>query len=394
MSDSRGNRILYVHNSADLYGASRSLLRLVPRMKSRGWNVQVLVPEDGPLKQRLESFGVKVDIDPALSIITRTTFKSWRLLLLVAGFVRSVARLRRRIRAERIDLVHTNSGVIFSPALAARLAGVPHVWHVRESFEEFRSLWKPYSSYMLACSRRIIAVSGPTAAQFPASPKVTVVHNGADLDEFALDSEAARARFRGEHGLGNLPVVGCIGRIKFVRKGQEVLVEAAKRIKDSGFQAKYLIVGSTAPGYEDHLVRLRELIQRLGLQEDVILAGELSDVRAAYAAMDIFVLPSAQPEPFGGVVLEAMALKLPVIATAIGGSIEQVEDGVTGYLIPPADSAAMADRVKRLLEDPELRVRMGHAGRERLARRFSIGEMLNRIEGVYRDAGLLPESDP
>src|SRR5262249_18912916 len=156
-------------------------------------------------------------------------------------------------------------------------------------------------------------------------------------------------------------VVGCVGRIKFVRKGQEVLVQAAALLKERGLDAKYLIVGTTASGNEEHLTRLQQLIHDLGLVNDVVLTSELADPKPAYAPMDMFVLPSAQPEPFGGVVLEAMAMHLPVIATAIGGSLDQVVDGETGFLVPPANSQALAEKLEVLMRDPALRKRMGVA---------------------------------
>ena len=220
-------------------------------------------------------------------------------------------------------------------------------------------------------------MSNPIAAQFPAHSNVTVIHNGVGSDEFDGDWQSARTEFRKEHQLGEAFVAGGVGRIKFVRKGQEILIRAA--------DIRILIVGSPAPGSEDHLDQLRRMIAELGLSQDVVLTGEMSDVRPAYAAMDVLVLPSCQPEPFGGVVLEAMAMERPVVATAIGGSLDQVADGVTGILVPPGDPTALADQLERLAGDAGLRRDMGRAGRERLLTRFSFDQMLARFEKVYRD---------
>src|SRR5205814_9764510 len=117
--------------------------------------------------------------------------------------------------------------------------------------------------------------------------------------------------------------------------------------------------------------------QDSGLHGDFLLTGELPDPKPAFAAMDLLVLPSAQPEPFGGVVLEAMAMRRPVIATAIGGSLDQVVDGETGFLVPPGDGQMLADKLELLLRQPELRERMGAAGRERLERCFTIQQMID-----------------
>jgi glycosyltransferase involved in cell wall biosynthesis len=101
--------------------------------------------------------------------------------------------------------------------------------------------------------------------------------------------------------------------------------------------------------------------------------------------MDIFVLPSAQPEPFGGVVLEAMAFGLPVIATAIGGSSEQVVPEETGFLIPPADPQSLSAKLRKLCEDRDLRIRLGRAGRQRIATQLSLDHTVNSISEAYME---------
>jgi glycosyltransferase involved in cell wall biosynthesis len=375
-------RILYVHNSADLYGASRSLMRLLTLVRQRGVQPSVLLPETGPLTEVLAESGVEATVDPDLAVMTRGVLRSPRLILFLAKFPLSVWRLSRRIKRGKFALVHTNTGVILSPAFAASLAGVPHVWHVRDSFLEFRSLWQLYRRYITGWSGKVIAVSNPIAAQFGGARNVVVIHNGIPLSEFQEDAAAA-AQLRTRYSLGDDPIVGCVGRIKFVRKGQEILVQAAALLKKRGLRARYLIVGAPAPGSDDHLPKLERLIAELDLRDDVILAGEMPDPRPAYAAMDVLVLPSAQPEPFGGVVLEAMAMRRPVVATAVGGSLDQVEDERTGFLVPPGNAIALADKLAVLLADPALRRAMGAAGRTRLEAHFTADQMLEKILGVY-----------
>lgn len=381
------HRILYVHNSADVYGASRSLLRLLTVLDRARFEPTVVLPETGPLAERLEGLGVDIVIDPSLAIISRYTSKFDTLFL---RFLPSIWKLWRLIRRRKIALVHTNSGVIFSPAFAAWLARVPHVWHIRESFEEFRGLaWQTYSAYMRTFSDRIISVSNANAAQFSDRRKVVVIHNGFPLQDFPAISDEQRKQARARFGLAEGDVVsGCVGRIKWVRKGQEFLIEAAHLLKKRGLRMKHLIVGSPYVGNESHLDRLRALVHKLDLTEEIIFTGEVQDTTPAYATMDLFVLPSAQPEPFGGVVIEAMAYRLPVIATNIGGSPDQVAEGATGFLVPPADSEAIASKIELLASDPDLRRRLGAAGRERVANLFSLEQMAKKTEMLYSD--LLP----
>ena len=376
-------RILYVHNSADIYGASRSLVRLLGTLDREKFAPLVLLPADGPLAAQLRAIGVRVLVFPQLSVITREVFHSWRLVLFALRLPLSALALRRILRREKIALVHTNTGVILSPGLAAWLAGVPHVWHIRDWFQEFRSFWRMLEIWMRIFSTRIIAVSEPIAAQFSDRGKVSVINNGFDIAEFELGDPQAGAFFRQKYALGEGVVVGCVGRIKLQRKGQEVLLRAAGLLRERGLRAKFLVVGAPYVGNESHLEQLREIVRECGLGEDVVFTGELADPRPAYAAMNVFVLPSAQPEPFGGVVMEAMCNGLPVVATNIGGSIEQVADGETGCLVEPGDAVALAGKLEPLLRDAALRTRFGEAGRRRVAEHFTLPGMVEKITGVY-----------
>ena len=345
----------------------------------------VLMPGPGPLADDLRAAQVKTIIFPELSVIERKILRPWPLVLFALNFPLSVIGLRRIIKAHRIGLVHTNTGVMLSPGLAACLAGVPNVWHIRDWFLEFPLFWKFYSRYIHAFSSRILAVSDAVAGQFPKAYGTKVVHDGFVLAEFALDDPAAGAKFRAHYGLGDALVVGCVGRIKLIRKGQEVLLHAAGLLKKRGVHARYVIVGAPFPGNEWHLDELAGIIREHGLEGDVVFTGELENPLPAYAAMDVFVLPSAQPEPFGGVVMEAMCRGLPVIATNIGGSVQQVADGETGFLVPPGDAAALAEKLALLLGDAALRQRLGAAGARRIEERFDLKKMVESIEGVYEE---------
>lgn len=378
------SRILYVHNSADLYGASRSLLRLLTVLDRARFEPVVVLPECGLLEDRIKNLGVAVVIDPSLAVISRYSSK---VSAIFCRFPLSSWRLFQLIRQRKIDLVHTNSGVVFSPAFAAWLARVPHVWHIRESFDEFRGgVWEIYAAFMRIFSDRIVSVSNGNAAQFSDRSKVVVIHNGFPLEDFPAVSDEQRKQAREQFGLSETDfVTGCVGRLKWVRKGQEYLVHAAHLLKKRGWQVKHLIVGSPYLGNESHLERLQALVRELDLEQEIIFAGELQDTKPAYAAMDLFVLPSAQPEPFGGVVIEAMASGLPVIATNIGGSLDQVADGVTGFLVAPGDPEALAEKIELLARAQERRLEMGALGKQRVATHFDLNQMALKTQAVYEE---------
>ena len=174
-------RILYVLNSADIYGASRSLLRVCEALDRDRFEPMALVPQTGPLIPMLEKAGVKVIHSP-VSVVTRRVFKSWRLLPFLFNIPLTAWQLRRIVRKHGINVVHTNVGTILSTGLGARLAGVPHVWHIRDWYGEFGGLWKWYRRYILSCSDVVVCVSHPIAAQFSSAPNVVVEHDGFPLE--------------------------------------------------------------------------------------------------------------------------------------------------------------------------------------------------------------------
>lgn len=383
------SRILFVHSGSDLYGASRSLLRLSSRLVRDGVQVKVVLPHNGPLCPLLEENGVMVEIQRFLPVIERQKLTGIRgTLQLFVKFILSTTSLVHLIRKFRPDLVHSMTAVILSPGPAALMAGVPHIWHIREFFGEFGRLWKVYQKYLTFFSTKIICVSTPVAEQFDRfghSQKILVIHNGFPADEFENVTCERVENFRARHlPPGSKYLVGVVGRIKFHRKGQEVFVRAASLLRDQFPEARFLCIGSPFPGNESHLTNLLHLISELGLEDYVEYTGDIGDIKAAIKGLDVLVLASTQAEPFGGVVIEAMALSRPVVATNIGGSQEQVVDGVTGYLVQPGSPESMAEGIGKLLESAGLRQEFGQRARIRFLKEFEFELFYRKILDVYQ----------
>ncbi len=380
-------KICLVHHVADLYGSSRSLLRLASALVMHGHAVRVALQEDGPLRSALEAAGVPVRIIPSLPVLHRHRLRS---PLAIAGLLRDWRRagslMSVWLREERPDVVHTNSATLLPVAgLCAERLGIPHVLHVREFFTEFGPLWVLYRWVLLRYADLVLCVSQAVATQFPSRPDVAVLHNGFPQAEFPEDGAAAagaawRRQFVGDGGL----LVGVIGRIKLKRKGQETFVDAAALLAERFPDARFLIVGAPFPGNEHHQTLIENRIKDLGLTDRILLTDEVDNTKAVYAALDVVVMSSGTPEPFGGVVIEAMACGRPVVGTAIGGTAEQIEDGVTGLLVPPNDPAAMAAAVGELLEDSSRRKSMGLAARRRFLECFEFNSFFEALTGHYR----------
>jgi glycosyltransferase involved in cell wall biosynthesis len=382
--------IVYLHHNPDVYGSSRSLERIVRTLDKTEFKPIVLLPYEGPLRGLLEAAGAEVRVVSCISVIERQVFHSFRLVWFVLTLPIRLLQLAVYLRHLQADLVHTNTGLIVSGAAAAFIAGVPHVWHIRDWFQEFSGLWKFYVHYIMAFSRKVVCVSHSTAEQFPAHPKVQVISNGFSPEEFPAEKRELRPVIRNNLGMGanadRTFVVGTVGRIKLLRKGQEFLLEAVAILKKRGLNVACIIVGAPYKGYEDHLDIMKEQVRVLGVEREIHWIGEVPDPAAYYLAMDCFVLTSAQPEPFGRVIGEAMGWELPVIATNFGGPLELVLDGVTGFHFPPGNARALADKIELLMNDRPRAKAMGIAGRDHLFTRFSLGVMVENLQRCYREA--------
>jgi glycosyltransferase involved in cell wall biosynthesis len=381
--------ILSVNNSADIYGASRCLHRSLRLFVQDGHEVHVVLPCTGPLVQLLRDCGVQVHILPTLAIIDREQLGSFAgLFALPVRYVASTLSLIVLILRLNVDVVHTNTAVLPTPPLAARLTGRKSLWHIREFFFEFSSLWRVYQAYMWLLSSRIITISRAVEAQFSPlfRPKCTIIYDGLDEDASESNPQAVLAL----RASANYPkyLVGVVGRIKWVRKGQEVLVRAATLLRDRFPEVAYLVVGSVAPGNESHLQRLKELIHSNQLEDRFFFAGDVHDVRNVYSALDITCVPSIQPEPFGCVVMESMAIGTSVIGSRCGGISEQIIDGKTGFLVEPGNERELAEALARLLEDDSLRQMMGKAGQEHFRENFNMyhtyRQMLECFDGSIK----------
>ena len=376
-------RILSVNNTADIYGSARCMERVFGRFAKDGHEVHAVLPKHGPLVQLLESKGIRVHIHRHLAIIERSQFRSlFGVLKFLFFYPISVIWLGALILRLRINLVHSNVAVMPTPAMAALLTGRPHVWHVRELLSEFGSLWLPYQHYMHALSAAIIAISYCTRDSF--SPqlrdKVRVIYDGLDASTTTPDPVKVKA-FREQ--FPEKMLVGVVGRIKLHRKGQEVLVGAADLLRRHYPHVHYAIVGSAAPGNEGHEARLRDLIMRAGLQDTVTMTGENQDSASVFAAFDIAVVPSVQAEPFGCVVIEAMAVGTPVAGSNNGGIAEQIVDGESGLLFSPGSAEDLAEALHRFLSDPALRRSVSQAGLFRVQKHFSLEETYRTMATLF-----------
>lgn len=298
------------------------------------------------------------------------------------------AQMRTLLRALRPDVVHTRNLAALEMALPAWAAGVPvriHGEHGRDvedpvgdvkKYQWMRRAYRPFVTHYVALSRDLenYLVSRVGVPQ----RRVTRICNGVDHRRFMSSSTRALPA-DAPFGNDGHCIVGTVGRMQAV-KNHLGLVRAFARLRSGGDEAaqrlRLVIVG-------DGPVRpqVEALVDELGLREVVWLAGERSDVPALMQGMDVFVLPSLA-EGISNTVLEAMASGLPVIASDVGGNPELVDAGVTGFLVPPADTEAWADAMRRLATG-DAASRMGQAARLRVEQEFSLDRMVRQYQALY-----------
>jgi len=275
--------------------------------------------------------------------------------------------------------VHTNTSVTLGGAAAARIARVPHVWHVREIYAGFDRWWPGYRRLLLTADA-LPCVSAATAAQFDAASQVSVLHDGLAMPAAPVERGAARAALE-------LPadafVVAVLGRISGW-KGQDVLVRALGQPALAGRpEVLALVAGEPWRGEERHLRLLHETAARLGVTARMRHVGFREDVATVYGAANVVAVPSKRPDPFPNAALEAAAAGCCVVASAHGGLPELLADGVTGVLVAPDDPAALADALAGLRDDPGRCATLGAAARADVGARFTPERMLTEVQALY-----------
>ncbi len=297
--------------------------------------------------------------------------------------LRSANRLAASFRKNGVTLVHCSDvlGAFFA-APAARLAGIPVLCHVRCSYPGFSRRDRLFLSLV----NHFVFVSEDTRRTFGypgGAARGTVIHDGIAAAASAPTGTADRRR----RELGIPPgcaVIGMVARLA-PAKDYDTLVAAAERVVAEYPEVRFVVVGDYAGAetYRRHFAQVRERIAERGLTQHFIFTGHREDVADLLGLFDVFVL-STHTEGLPLVILEAMSHAIPVVATAVGGIPEILDDGVTGYLHPPGDAATLANRLLALLRDRALAVRLGAAGARHVATRFSFDQAVTRMEQLYR----------
>jgi len=366
--------ILFLNKIAEFGGAEFSLLHLVQGIQKYGFHPIVVLGAKGPLHKRLEELNLRVYIYPL----------DFPHLQNPIPFLKSVFFLSHVIKTEKVRLIHSNTlwdnqyGVI-----AAKLARIPHVLHVR-GFSENKASWKSmYNAGSLAiCNSEHTKNIFLKYSRF--KKKIEVVYNAVDTEKFSPDLER-RSEMRLCYGFGDDDfVLGMAGRLA-EEKGHLWLLKAILPMLNKNLNYKILIAGDAKihPDTE-YPEQISSYIQQNGLDGHVILTGFVEDMNGFYNAIDLFLLPSFR-EPFGRVLIEAMATETPVIASSVGGVPEVVDHEINGYLIEPGDADSWRDCINNLIHNETIRHNFVKSGRKKVMSKFTSENITSKIVSLYME---------
>jgi glycosyltransferase involved in cell wall biosynthesis len=371
--------VLFLTTYTGIGGGESLQLNLMRALDRSRYDLHLLTPRSGAFAKEAAALGVKTHVVPYRGTSTFFVPSLWARLPIVG-------KLRRFLREQGITAILSDYHSLPFIVPAAESLGIPVIWNAM-------GWWFPIYPWQRDFFRRrisrIIAITSAVKERLLGTPPVIppgcidVLIPGVDpaVHQPGIDGSPVRAKI----GIGpDVPLVAMVARFQNV-KGHEYFLGAAQRILTVVPEARFAVAGENVFGVaKDETYKRHILDMAQGnplLREHVTYLGFWPDAREVIAAADVMVC-SSWFESLSMVALESMAMQRPIVSTRVGGPAETVLDGVTGFLVPPRDSQAIAERVIALLTDPALRRQMGDAGRAHILEHFSAQRYADAISAV------------
>lgn len=382
--------ILFLMNGAKLpRGGEFLTLYLITHLKKDLFHPILVYACNGVIVQELKEKGIDaidINLDKKITDIYPREIKLynpffiltflWRLFL-----SRGIFKLNKLLKEKNVHLIYCADNLSkLIGGIAGKMSGVKVVAHCHDDFKE-DALGKIMKVFYLLLLDRILTVSEKVRKFFTVrgriSPKAITIYNGIDSEVFNLSKVDDNLRI--ELGLKDDAIVlGSIGVLE-KDKGQRYLFEAMTRLKSEGIDNIICVVCGTGPQEAE----LKEFVQRSGIGDEVLFLGFRDDIPKILKITNIVVITSLTIESFSMIAVESMAMKVPVIATDIGGLPEVIDDGKTGILVPPADIDSLCRAIRYLIKNTDIRLKMGEDGRRRVIEHFTIEENVRKTESLF-----------
>ncbi|NLY44168.1 MAG: glycosyltransferase [Clostridiaceae bacterium] len=359
-------KVIHVISDTNIGGAGRWILNLLKYIDREKFLVKVIIPRGSLLKQEIQSLDTEVIEVPGMAD------RSFDL--------KAIGSLYKIFLREKAQIVHTHASL--SARIAAKMAGVKRIVHTKHCID--LDIKKGIGTKIGAAvnallSDKMIAVGLAAKENLIQSGipenKILVVHNGVEpLEEIPPEQkEKLKSKWMIKDGD---TVIGIVARLEEI-KGHTYFIEAAARVAGIRENVKFIIAGTGSLEKQ-----LKEKVKDLGLEQKVIFTGHVQKVAEVMNIIDIVVISSLS-EALCLSLVEAMSLAKPCIATDTGGNPEVVEDGCNGLLVPVKNPEQLAEAMIRLVDDPDLRRKMGEKGKKKMYSNFTSEIMTRKIEKIY-----------
>lgn len=378
--------VLIINQSAELYGADKALLELIENYP-KGYNPIVVLHEDGPLKDLLESKKIKV-IKCSVIKVKRGILKPLYLLNLPFEILKSFKIIRKELEGKKISLIHSNATSVFIGAFYSFFFRIPHLWHVHEIIEKPKKIALIYPRLINFFANRVIFNSLSTQTHFLSIyPKIkkksVLIYNGQQRIKPITSMEETskiRSSFTMDHE--KKIFIGLIGRISKI-KGQHLLLDSFVHLSKTHPEIQLIFIGSVVKGKERYLKNIWSKIETESLIKKVNILEFQENIWPFYDSMDIIIVPSTEKESFGLVATEAMLSKKPLIVAGHGGLSEIVIDNETGLHFEPNNAIDLSKKIQLLLNNPALMSIYGENGLNRVKNTFSTKKYVTGVVNEY-----------
>lgn len=374
--------ILFIHQSADLYGSDKTLLLLLTKLDTSKFNPVVVIPIDGPLRDELEQRNITVIIAPVLKLY-RKMFTPKNMGLFFKQIKAGIATLDKLNEEYKFDLIYSNTLAVLLGMFYAKKRKIKHIWHVHEIIVHpkmiahiFPKLLNKYADVVVCNSKA--TMNNLVLRQKELVNKTQVIHNGLKplSDDFVKISKEDLGFEKDDL------VITLIGRINRL-KGHKWLLNTFINNFQNNKNVKLVFVGSPVVGQEYYLEEIEGIIKDKRLDDSVKILGFKKDLRPILNITDLLAVPSTEAESFGLVALEAMLAKKPVVGSNHGGLTEIIVDNETGFLVEPNNETELANAIQKLLSNKELRADFGIKGYERALKEFSEEKYISSFERLF-----------
>jgi len=374
--------ILIIHQSAELYGSDKTLLLLLKHIDKTKFYPVVVLPNEGILKDELEKENIEVVIAPVLKL-SRKMFTPKNIFKFIKDIKIGISILDKLNKKHHFDIVYSNTLAVSLGMVYAKKRKIKHLWHVHEIIIRPKIIAAIYPKLLMIFSDLVVCNSIATQKNLTQripklESKSIVIYNGIEIPK-GSNPDKINLGFP----VDNI-VISLVGRISSW-KGQQLLVSAFVILAKKHLNIKLVFLGSAPLNQEHFEISLKNKIAENKLQEHVVIFPFQKEIAKFWNSIDIAVVPSTEPEPFGLVAAEAMLAKKPVIASNHGGLAEIVIDDVTGFLVAPNDAIALAEAISKLIDNPELRTQFGKKGHERVINEFSIERHVDQFEAIFEN---------